>query len=131
MDLWCYWIVESLNSDKGYDRIIVEMLAADEREPEDRDNLRATGFLARSYYLFNRTTWPDESIEHTCRASSTYISTRKPSAMCGIARMARCGSDWIRKPAGGRGMSIPCSCFRTCCGSRAVMHDRFREKFGR
>ena len=65
---WRDWIVESLNEDKGYDQMIVEMLAADELAPEDRDNLRATGFLARSYYLFNRTTWLDETIEHTSRA---------------------------------------------------------------
>ena len=65
---WRDWIVESLNTDKGYDQMIVQMLAADELAPEDRDNLRATGFLARSYYLFNRTTWLDETIEHTCRA---------------------------------------------------------------
>lgn len=65
---WRDWIVESLNADKGYDEMIVQMLAADELAPEDRDNLRATGFLARSYYLFNRTTWLDETIEHTCRA---------------------------------------------------------------
>lgn len=65
---WRDWIVESLNADKGYDRMIVQMLAADELAPEDRANLRATGFLARSYYLFNRTTWLDETIEHTCRA---------------------------------------------------------------
>lgn len=65
---WRDWIVESLNADKGYDQMIVQMLAADELAPEDRDNLRATGFLARSYYLFNRTTWLDETVEHTCRA---------------------------------------------------------------
>lgn len=65
---WRDWIVESLNADKGYDAMIVQMLAADELAPEDRGNLRATGFLARSYYLFNRTTWLDETIEHTCRA---------------------------------------------------------------
>lgn len=65
---WRDWIVESLNADKGYDRMVIEMLAVDEAAPEDRDNLRATGFLARSYYLFNRTTWLDETIEHTSRA---------------------------------------------------------------
>jgi hypothetical protein len=65
---WRDWIVESLNEDKGYDRMIVEMLAADEAAPEDRSALRATGFLCRSYYLFNRTTWLDEVIEHTSRA---------------------------------------------------------------
>ncbi|WP_395752724.1 DUF1553 domain-containing protein [Prosthecobacter sp.] len=65
---WRDWIVESLNADKGYDRMIVEQLAGDELAPGDRETLRATGFLARSYYLFNRTTWLDETIEHTCRA---------------------------------------------------------------
>ncbi|MEN3943837.1 PSD1 and planctomycete cytochrome C domain-containing protein [Prosthecobacter sp. SYSU 5D2] len=65
---WRDWIIESLNADKGYDEMIVQMLAADELAPEDRNNLRATGFLARSYYLFNRTTWLDETVEHTSRA---------------------------------------------------------------
>lgn len=65
---WRDWIVESLNADKGYDEMIVQMLAADELAPEDRGNLRATGFLARSYYLFNRTTWLDATLEHTSRA---------------------------------------------------------------
>jgi hypothetical protein len=65
---WRDWIIESLNADKGYDRMIIEQLAADELAPEDRSTLRATGFLARSYYLFNRTTWLDETIEHTSRA---------------------------------------------------------------
>jgi hypothetical protein len=65
---WRDWIVESLNEDKGYDRMVVEMLAADEVAPTDRDALRATGFLARNYYLFNRTTWLDETIEHTSQA---------------------------------------------------------------
>jgi hypothetical protein len=65
---WRDWIVESLNTDKGYDTMILQMLAADELAPEDRANLRATGFLARSYYLFNRTTWLDDTLEHTNRA---------------------------------------------------------------
>ncbi len=65
---WRDWIVESLNADKGYNRMIVEMLAADEAAPEDREALRATGFLCRNYYLFNRTTWLDEVVEHTSRA---------------------------------------------------------------
>ena len=65
---WRDWMVESFNADKGYDRMIVEMLAADEAAPTDRDALRATGFLCRNYYLFNRTTWLDDVIEHTNRA---------------------------------------------------------------
>jgi mono/diheme cytochrome c family protein len=65
---WRDWIIESLNADKGYDRMIVEMLAGDEVAPTDRDTVRATGFLARNYFLFNRTTWLDETIEHTAKA---------------------------------------------------------------
>lgn len=65
---WRDWMVESLNGDKGYDEMVTQMLAADELDPQDTANLRATGFLARSYYLFNRTTWLDATIEHTSRA---------------------------------------------------------------
>jgi hypothetical protein len=65
---WRDWIVESLDADKGYDRMIQEMLAADELAPGDADAVRATGFLARNYYLFNRTTWLDDTLEHTGKA---------------------------------------------------------------
>ncbi|MDF2375001.1 MAG: PSD1 and planctomycete cytochrome C domain-containing protein [Verrucomicrobiales bacterium] len=65
---WRDWIVNSLNDDKGYDRMILEMLAGDELAPEDPDVIAATGFLARNYYLFNRTTWLDNTIEHTGKA---------------------------------------------------------------
>ena len=44
---WRDWIIESLNADKGYDRMILEMLAADELSPSDDDAIRATG-LPRS-----------------------------------------------------------------------------------
>ncbi len=65
---WRDWIVDSLNRDKGYDQMLREMLAADELYPTDDDALRGTGFLARHYFLFNRTTWLDETIEHTSKA---------------------------------------------------------------
>lgn len=65
---WRDWIVDSLNSDKGYDRMILEMLAGDELAPEAPEVVAATGFLARNYYLFNRTTWLDSTIEHTGKA---------------------------------------------------------------
>ena len=64
---WRDWIVESLNSDKGYDQMLREMLAADELYPNDLDRLRATGYLARQYFIFNRTAWMDETIEHTAK----------------------------------------------------------------
>jgi hypothetical protein len=65
---WRDWIVESLNSDKGYDRMIVEMLAADEAAPGDEQALRATGYLVRNWYKFNRNAWLDNIIEHTSKA---------------------------------------------------------------
>jgi mono/diheme cytochrome c family protein len=65
---WRDWIIESLNADKGYDQMVREMLAADELYPDDLDRLRATGYLARSYFLFNRNTWLDEVVEHTSKA---------------------------------------------------------------
>src|SRR5207247_493149 len=65
---WRDWIVEALNSGKGYDRMILEMLAGDELAPEDTNVLRATGFLVRNWYKFNRNVWLDRSIEHTGKA---------------------------------------------------------------
>ena len=65
---WRDWIIESLNTDKGYDQMLREMLAADELYPNDLDRLRASGFLARQYFRFNRTTWMDETVEHTAKA---------------------------------------------------------------
>ncbi len=65
---WRDWIIESLNSDKGYDQMLREMLAADELYPNDPDRLRASGFLARQYFKFNRTTWMDDTIQHTFKA---------------------------------------------------------------
>jgi hypothetical protein len=64
---WRDWIIESLNEDKGYDQMLLEMLAADELYPDDLDKLRATGYLARQYFKFNRTSWLDETIEHTAK----------------------------------------------------------------
>jgi mono/diheme cytochrome c family protein len=65
---WRDYIVESLNKDRPYREMIVDMLAADENTPTDRDRLRATGFLARHYYKFNRDVWLDSAIEHTGKA---------------------------------------------------------------
>lgn len=61
---WRDWIVQSLNEDMPYDEMIRLMLAADELYPNDLDKLRATGYLARNYFLFNRNQWMDETVEH-------------------------------------------------------------------
>jgi mono/diheme cytochrome c family protein len=65
---WRDWVVESLNEGKPYDKMIREMLAADELAPTDPKALRATGYLARSYYKFNRNVWLDDIVEHTGKA---------------------------------------------------------------
>ncbi len=65
---WRDWIVESLNADKPYDEMIREMLAADEMAPDDPLAQRATGFLARNWYKFNRNVWLDNTVEHTSKA---------------------------------------------------------------
>ncbi len=65
---WRDWIVESLNADSGYDRMVVSMLAADEAAPGDESAARATGYLVRSWYKFSRNVWLDSIIEHTSKA---------------------------------------------------------------
>ncbi|MCH2212251.1 MAG: DUF1553 domain-containing protein [Fuerstiella sp.] len=62
---WRDWIIESLNEDKGYDSMILEMLAGDELDPANPDTVRATGFLARNWYRYNRNFWLNDIIEHT------------------------------------------------------------------
>lgn len=64
---WRDWIIESLNDDLPYDEMLRQMLAADELYPGDLSKLRATGYLARNYWLFNRPQWMDETVEHVSK----------------------------------------------------------------
>ena len=64
---WRDWIIESLNANTPYDEMVKLMLAADELYPEDLQKLRATGFLARNYFLFNRHQWLEETVEHVSK----------------------------------------------------------------
>jgi len=65
---WRDWIVEALNTDKPYDRMILEMLAADELAPDDPEALRATGFLVRNYKMLSRERWLEDTVKHTSQA---------------------------------------------------------------
>ena len=65
---WRDWIVRSLNEDKGYDRMVMEMLAADEIAPTDDESLVATGFLVRNFYRWNYNSWMKDNVEHTGKA---------------------------------------------------------------
>jgi len=65
---WRDWIVRSLNEDRGYDRMVVEMLAGDEVAPTDPRVLAATGFIVRNWYKWNYNSWMKDLVEHTGKA---------------------------------------------------------------
>ncbi|WP_439631993.1 DUF1549 and DUF1553 domain-containing protein [Gemmata sp.] len=61
---WRDWIIENLNADTGYDRMVHEMLAGDEIAPTDPRVLRATGYLARNFKA-SREKWMTDVVDHT------------------------------------------------------------------
>ncbi len=65
---WRDWIVRSLNRDHGYDRMVREMLAADEVCPGDEEAAVATGFLVRNWYALNPNDWMRSNVEHVGKA---------------------------------------------------------------
>ena len=65
---WRDWIVKSLNADQGYDRMVKEMLAADELAPLDDETAVATGYLVRNWYALNPNEWMRANVEHTGKA---------------------------------------------------------------
>ena len=65
---WRDWIVDSLNEDRPYDRMVVEMFAGDEVAPLDPAVHRATGFLGRNWYKFDRNVWLFDTVEQTGQA---------------------------------------------------------------
>jgi len=65
---WRDWVVEAFNANRRYDQMVGAMLAADEINPLDTKEIRATGFLARNFYKFSRNVWLDETVEHTGKA---------------------------------------------------------------
>lgn len=65
---WRDWVIESINQDLSYAEMIRLQLAADELHPTDAQRLRATGYLARQYFKFNRNSWMEQTVEHTAKA---------------------------------------------------------------
>ena len=65
---WRDWIIESLNDDKSYDRMVLEMLAADELMPEDSKVQAATGFLIRNYNQFYPQVFLQDMVEYTSQS---------------------------------------------------------------
>jgi len=76
---WRDWIIDSVNADLPYDEMVRQMLAADELYPNDLSKLRATGYLARNYFLFNRNQWMDETVEHV---GKTFLGLTLNCAKC-------------------------------------------------
>ena len=62
---WRDWIVDSLAANKPFDRMLEEMLAGDELAPGDDDVHRATGYLGRNFYVYNRHVWLQDTVEFT------------------------------------------------------------------
>jgi hypothetical protein len=65
---WRDWIVQSLNKDVGYDRMVAAMLAGDEIAPTDAGSGAATGYLIRNWYALNRNDWMRANVEHVGKA---------------------------------------------------------------
>jgi hypothetical protein len=76
---WRDWTIKSLNQNKPYSRMIEEMLAGDEIAPGDPDIVRATGYLARNYYMFNRNVWLQDTVEFT---SAAFLGLTLKCARC-------------------------------------------------
>jgi len=83
---WRDWIVESVNTDKPYDRMIVETLAADELAPLDAESLRATGFLVRNWFRYNHNVWIEATVEHTAKA---FLGLTVNCARCHASRASQ------------------------------------------
>lgn len=65
---WRNWIIRSLNEDRGYDRLLQEMLAGDEIAPQDEGARDATGYLVRNWYALNPNQWMRDIVEHSGKA---------------------------------------------------------------
>ena len=76
---WRDWIVRSLNADKGYDRMVTEMLAGDEIAPGDPEIVAATGYIGRNWYKFDRNVWMRELVEHSAVG---FLGTTLKCARC-------------------------------------------------
>ncbi len=65
---WRDWIVNSVNSDRGYDEMVRLMLAADELAPTNQADQVATGFVVRNFFRWNYNNWMRDNVEHTAKA---------------------------------------------------------------
>jgi hypothetical protein len=62
------YLIAAMQKDKGFNQMILEMLAGDEVAPEDPQVLAGTGFLVRNYDLRDRDLWLTLIVDHTSQA---------------------------------------------------------------
>ena len=65
---WRDYLIESLQADKGLNRMIAEMLAGDEVARHNPRVLAATGYLVRNYNTLDYNLLMSNTVEHTTRA---------------------------------------------------------------
>ncbi len=143
---WRDWIIESLNDDKPYDQMIVEMLAADEVAPLDPNALRRAGswraigigsiatcgWTPRSStrprpFWARRSTAPAATITCTirfCRPTTTGSERSSSRTTCGPIA---CRARPTRRKTGWRAYSTPMPTSRRFCSPAATRPSRTRN----
>jgi hypothetical protein len=80
---WRDWIIESVNKDKGYDEMIVEMLAGDELAPNNPDITRAT-VTSRGTGICSTATYGSRTVDYTAMA---FLGLTVKCARCRFAQV--------------------------------------------
>ena len=87
-DAWRYrdYVIQSMNSDKAYDRFVQEQLAGDELFPDSPDPLIATGYLRHWIYEYNnrdvRGQWDTILNEVTDTTGDVFLGVGLQCARC-------------------------------------------------
>jgi hypothetical protein len=85
---WRYrdYVVRAFNTDKPYDRFVLEQLAGDEIAPYDPDALMATGYYRHVIYEYNQRDpkgqWRDILNDLTDNVADTFLATGMGCARC-------------------------------------------------
>ena len=85
---WGYrdYVIRSLNSDKPYDRFLMEQLAGDELAPGDPEALAATGYLRHGIYEYNQRDaerqWQNMLNDITDNVGDTFLAMGMGCARC-------------------------------------------------
>jgi hypothetical protein len=87
-DAWRYrdYIIDAFNSDKPYDRFVMEQIAGDEFFPDDPQALAATGYLRHGIYEYNQrdavTQWHDMLNDITDTTAEAFLGLGMGCARC-------------------------------------------------